>query len=61
MSNVIDFSKKKEKTESKKPVKKEKFDFEEIMKKNEENEKRKKEDRKKANKGVKRSYRLKKK
>ena len=63
MSDVIDlFAKKAEKkkeTAENKP--KEEFDFEAVMKQNKENEKRKKQERDKANKGIKRSHRLKKK
>ena len=52
MSDVIEFKKPEKKKKS------EDFDFEKIMEENRKNKERERKDREKANKGVKRSYRL---
>jgi len=68
MSNLISITKKKEDEENEETVgtseetaekAKEDYDFESTMKKNQENRKRAADERRKANKGVIRSYKLK--
>lgn len=58
--NIFDAKRKLEKESKEKKENEENMSFDEIIKKNEENRKRMKKDRERANKSVTRSYRLKK-